>query len=296
MTESDLTRHPTALARSIGPVGLWRSGGLLTPALAAAVERLGYGAIWIGGSPDADLVIAEQLLDATQHVTVATGIVNIWKSPATEVAASFHRLDRAHPGRFLLGVGVGHPESLGERYRRPHAALSAYLDVLDAEGVPAERRVISALGPRTLRLAAERAAGTHPYLTTPAHTRFARSIVGPDALVAPEQRLVPETDVTAARSTARRFLDRYLSLSNYRRTLERHGFTAAELDGGATDQAVDALVPHGAPDVLAAAVRGHLDAGADHVCIQVLPAREDPLPTLEAVAAELGLVARRSGS
>jgi probable F420-dependent oxidoreductase len=276
-------------ARSLGDVGLWRSGSLLTPELAATAERLGYGAVWIGGSPDADLALAEELLDATQSLTIATGIVNIWKSPAEDVAASFHRLERTHPGRFLLGIGIGHREALGDRYQKPFAALVDYLDTLDAEGVPAARRVISALGPRTLRLSAERSAGTHPYMTTPEHTRFAREAVGSASLVAPEQRLVPTTDTAEARATARAFLARYLTLSNYRRTLEAHGFTAAELDDGATDEAVDALAPHGAPAALAAAVQAHLDAGADHVCVQMLPGQSDPVPALEALAGELGL-------
>lgn len=279
---------PSAVATPpLGRLGLWRRGTLLTPELAVAVEQLGYGTIWIGGSPDADLAIAEQLLDATTSLTVATGIVNIWKSPAAEVAASFHRIEKTHPGRFMLGIGIGHRESLGERYQKPYSALVSYLDVLDAEGIPAQRRVISALGPRTLALSAERAAGTHPYMTTPAHTRFARDIVGVDALVVPEQRLVPGTDATAARETARAFLDRYLSLSNYRRTLESHGFTSADLDDGATDAAVDALAPHGTPAELAAAVQSQLTAGADHVCVQLLPARADPLSALEALADEL---------
>jgi probable F420-dependent oxidoreductase len=278
----------SAVTPDLGRLGFWRSADLLTPEMAAGVEQLGYGTIWIGGSPDADLAIAEQLLDATERVTIATGIVNIWTAPATEVAASFHRLEQTYPGRFLLGVGIGHRER-NDDYRKPFAALVDYLDVLDAEGVPASRRIISALGPRTLRLAAERSAGTHPYMTTPEHTRFARERLGEGPLLAPEQRLVPGTDATAARETGRGFLDGYLALSNYRRTLESHGFTAAELDDGATDAAVDALAPHGTPAELAAAVQGHLDAGADHVCVQVLPRRVDPLPHLEALAGELGL-------
>ena len=281
-------REPVAPG-PFGRIGFWRAAPFLSPELATAVEKLGYSTLWIGGSPDADLAIAEQALDATQRLTVATGIVNIWKSPAAEVAASFHRLERTHPGRFVLGIGIGHPESLGDQYQRPYSALVSYLDALDADGVPAERRVISALGPRTLQLAKERSAGTHPYLTTPEHTRFARSIVGPDASVAPEQRLIADTDVAAARATARRFLSRYLSLSNYRRTLESHGFTAAELDDGATDNAVDALVPHGTTTDLATAVHGHLDAGADHVCVQILPAKDDPTGALSALAVELGI-------
>lgn len=284
-----MTTTSQAAAPTFGRVGLWRAAVLLTPELATAVERLGYGTIWIGGSPAADLRIAEQLLDATEHVTITTGIVNIWQSPAAEVAASFHQLEQRHPGRFVLGIGIGHREALGDQYEKPYAALVTYLDTLDAEGVPAQRRVVSALGPRTLRLSAERSLGTHPYLTTPAHTRFARDIVGPGTLVAPEQRLVPTTDAALARETGRGFLARYLTLANYRRTLESHGFTAAELDDGATDAAVDALAPHGTPAELAKTVQGHLDAGADHVCVQLLPATEDPLPGLEALASELDL-------
>ena len=284
-----MTTPATQATPTVGRIGFWRSGPLLSPEMAAAVERLGYGAVWIGGSPDADLAVAQRLLDATERLTVATGIVNIWKSPAAEVAASFHRIERTHPGRFLLGVGIGHPESLGKQYRRPYAALVSYLDALDEAGVPAQRRVISALGPRTLKLAADRSAGTHPYLTTPDHTRFARDVVGPGSLVAPEQRLTLNSDDAAARETARTFLSRYLSLSNYRRTLESHGFTAADLDDGATDESVDALVPHGTPAHLAAAVRGHLDAGADHVAVQILPARQDPMAALQALASELRL-------
>ncbi|GAA3202200.1 TIGR03620 family F420-dependent LLM class oxidoreductase [Microbacterium terregens] len=279
----------SSAARTYGRIGVWRSGPLLTPDLAAGIEQLGYGTLWIGGSPDADLAIAATLLNATEHLRIATGIVNIWKSPAAEVAASFHRLERTHPGRFTLGIGIGHREALGDRYQKPFAALVAYLDALDAEGVPVGRRVVSALGPRTLALSAERSAGTHPYMTTAAHTRFARGVVGPDALVAPEQRMVANTDVAASRATARTFLSRYLALSNYRRTLQSHGFSAADLNDGATDEAVDALVPHGTPAVLAAAVQSHLDAGADHVCVQILPAQEDPLPALASLASELGL-------
>lgn len=274
---------------SLGSFGLWRRGSLLTPETAAAAERLGYGTIWIGGSPAADLALAEEILDATEKVIVATGIVNIWTAEATEVAASFRRLERTHPGRFVLGIGIGHAENLGERYRRPYSALVSYLDALDAEGVPASRRIVSALGPRTLALSAERSLGTHPYLTTPAHTRFARELLGPDVLIAAEQRLVPETDAAPARAIGRAFLARYLSLANYRRTLEAHGFTAAELDEGATDAAVDALTPHGSPAALAEAVNAQLAAGADHVCVQFLPPEQEPLRALESLATELGL-------
>lgn len=279
----------TPVLGEFGLFGFGRGGASLTPEIAAAAERLGYGTVWVGGSPPSELTLVEQLLDATSSITVATGIVNIWTAPAREVAASYHRLESAHPGRFLLGVGIGHPETQGELYRRPYSALAKYLDILDAEGVPAARRMISALGPRTLALAAERSAGTHPYMTTPAHTRFAREVLGSGPLIAAEQRLVLDDDAGRARETARRFLERYLSLQNYRRTLEAHGFTAADLDDGATDAAVDALAPHGSAAQLAVAVRAQRDAGADHVCVQFLPPKADPVPLLAALAEELGL-------
>lgn len=274
---------------TLGKLGLWRGGALLTPELAVTAENLGYGTLWYGGSPASDLAGVEELLAATETITVATGIVNIWTARAEEVAASFHRLEAAHPGRFILGVGIGHPEAQGEVYRKPYSALVDYLDVLDAEGVPAGRRMISALGPRTLKLAAERTAGTHPYMTTPEHTRFARETLGDGPLIAVEQRLVADTDAERAREAARGFLKRYLSLSNYRRTLERHGFAAADLDDGATDAAVDALAPNGEVATLAAAVRAHLDAGANHVCVQFLPQRDESVDALTALADELSL-------
>jgi probable F420-dependent oxidoreductase len=284
-----VTNFVAPAAPDLGSVGLWRTSALLTPALAAAAETMGYGTIWVGGSPPADLVIAERILDATESVAVATGIVNIWESAPDDVADSFHRLERSHPGRFILGIGIGHREALGAQYRKPFDALTAYLDVLDARGVPAQRRLISALGPRTLKLAAERAAGTHPYMTTPAHTRYARELLGPDSIIAPEQRLVLDPDATTARATSRSFVAGYLSLANYRRTLESHGFSPHDLTDGGTDAAVDALAPHGSAVDLALAVRGHLYAGADHVCVQFLPARTDPSRALEFLSNELGL-------
>ena len=281
-----------SLADSLGRVGVWRAGSLISQTLPPDVERLGYGTLWIGGSPAADLSVPEQALDSTDRLCVATGVVNIWRSPAAQVSASFHRLENAYPGRFFLGIGIGHREMAGDAYQRPYDALVSYLDVLDREGVPAGRRVIAALGPRTLALAAARAAGTHPYLTTPAHTRFARQHVGSGVLIAPEQRLRVGDDVAASRAKAREFLARYLRLSNYRRTLESHGFTADELDGGGTDGAVDALVPHGV-NAGADEVGGHLSAGADHVTVQILPANENPVPHLERLAQRLELPAVR---
>src|SRR3954451_24157526 len=181
----------------LGRIGIWRRRDELTPRLAKDVEALGYGAIWIGGSPPEDLFLAQELLDATTHLAVATGIVNMWSAPAVDVAASYHRIAAAHPGRFLLGVGIGHPEATQE-YRSPYDTIVDYLDVLDAEGVPVEDRALAALGPKVLGLSAERTAGAHPYLTTPDHTREARSILGDGPLLAPEQKVVVGTDPRAA--------------------------------------------------------------------------------------------------
>src|SRR5438067_279239 len=190
---------------ALGPIGVWQFTGNATPALAAEVERLGYGTIWIGGSPEAGLEQAEQLLRATERITVATGIVNMWQADAATVAASYHRLEAGHPGRFLLGVGVGHREATTE-YRDPYGKIVEYLDQLDDGGVPADRRVIAALGPKVLELSAARAAGAHPYLTTPEHDGFARKIMGPSALLAPEHKVVVGTDTERARAIGRKVL------------------------------------------------------------------------------------------
>ena len=272
----------------LGTVGVWRGVALLDPALAATIEALGYGTIWQGSSPGSDLRAAEELLDATGSLQIATGIVNIWQSDPAELADSYHRIEAKHPGRLLLGIGSGHREATPQRVR-PLEAMAHYLDVLDARNVPVQARVLSALGPRMLAMAAERSAGTHPYLTIPTQTRAARTTLGPDALVAPEQTVVFDTDPESARRTARGFLRNYLAMSNYTTTMRSAGFTADDIAGGGSDTLVDTIIAHGGAPALAAAVRAHLDAGADHVCVQVQPAGGDVVPALRAIAAELRL-------
>ena len=186
-----------ALKPDLGRFGVW-TGGPVPPEQASAIEGLGYGALWVGGSPAAGLEFAEPILAATEHLQLATGIVNIWTAAADEVAESYHRIEKAYPGRFLLGIGVGHPEHT-EQYTKPYDALVAYLDALDAALVPTSRRVIAALGPRVLELARDRSAGAHPYLTTPEHTAQARELIGPSAFLAPEHKVVLTTDVEQAR-------------------------------------------------------------------------------------------------
>jgi probable F420-dependent oxidoreductase len=271
----------------LGRIGIWRHPSGLTPDLVAEVEALGYGTIWIGGSPDGDLAVAENILDATDHIAVATGILNVWKDDATPVAASYHRITAKHPGRFLLGLGIGHPEATQE-YQQPYAKLVSYLDELDELKVPAEGRVLAALGPKVLRLAAERSAGAHPYLVTPEHTRWAREILGDGPLLAPEQKIVLETDPERARAIGRpRVQQPYLGLTNYLNSLRRLGWTDADFADGGSDALIDALALHGDAEAIARGITAHLDAGADHVAIQVL--NPDPQLALQALSNQLQL-------
>jgi probable F420-dependent oxidoreductase len=211
---------------------------------------------------------------------------------AKTVAESFHRINTAYPGRFVLGIGAGHPEHT-QQYRKPFDALVDYLDELDEYGVPANQRVVAALGPRVLRLSADRAAGAHPYNTTPEHTAQAREIIGPNALLAPEHKVVPITRTDSARAVGRNALDgyNYLNLTNYVSNFKRLGFTDADLTPPGSDKLVDALIAYGTPDEIAKRLGEHLDAGANHVVIQVLPYTQ-LLPTLAALAGPLGLKAR----
>jgi probable F420-dependent oxidoreductase len=276
------------MTNAAGRFGIWAHGSNLTPETAVELERLGFETLWVGGSPNGDLAIVGELLDATDQVTVATGVVNIWADPAEQVAASFHRIQQGHPGRFLLGIGVGHPEARSD-YTRPYEALERYLDVLDEEEVPPSRRLLAALGPRVLRLAADRTAGAHPYLTTPAHTRQARDLLGPDRLLAPEHKVVLDTDIDRARALGRaKVANPYLGLTNYTNNLRRLGFDDTDFADGGSDRLVDALVAHGDAQTVADRLTEHLDAGADHVAIQLLTAPgADPLDGYRQLAAAL---------
>jgi probable F420-dependent oxidoreductase len=275
----------------LGPYGIWRTVSQATPEFAAAVERLGYGALWLGGSPRADLRIVDKLLAATNELVVATGIVNIWQSDAGEVAESFHRIEASHPGRFLLGIGIGHREATAE-YASPYQTSVAYLDALAAASVPAESVILAALGPKMLRLAADRTAGTHPYLVTPGYIAQARQVMGAGPLIATEHKVVLEPDPVAARAVGRPRVQRpYLGLINYTSNLRRLGWTDEDLAGEGSDALIDALVAHGRPDQVARQLSEFGEAGADHVCLQLLTATPDadPLPGYTELAAVLGL-------
>jgi probable F420-dependent oxidoreductase len=275
------------LKPNLGRFGVWTLGAV-TPEQAVEIEKLGYGALWVGGSPAGDLAFAEPILEATDHIQLATGIVNVWTAPAAEVAASYHRIEKAHPGRFLLGVGIGHPEHT-EEYRKPYDVLVEYLDALDAANVPTSRRVIAALGPKVLELSAKRSAGAHPYLTTPEHTAQAHELIGNTVFLAPEHKVVLARDAEQARAIGRQTVEFYLDLSNYVNNFKRLGFTDSDVQKPGSDKLVDAVVAHGTPDDIAARLREHLDAGADHVCIQVLGGEDALIPTLTELAGPLGL-------
>ncbi|ODW05695.1 LLM class F420-dependent oxidoreductase [Mycobacterium tuberculosis variant bovis] len=271
---------------NLGRFGSFGRG--VTPQQATEIEALGYGAVWVGGSPPAALSWVEPILQATTTLCVATGIVNIWSAPAQRVAESFHRIEAAYPGRFLLGIGVGHAEMISE-YRKPYNALVEYLDRLDDYGVPANRRVVAALGPRVLGLSARRSAGAHPYLTTPEHTARARELIGPSAFLAPEHKVVLTTDSARARTVGRQALDMYFNLANYRNNWKRLGFTDDEASRPGSDRLVDAVVAYGTPDAIAARLNEHLLAGADHVPIQVLTEDDNLVSALTELAKPLRL-------
>lgn len=271
-------RHET-----FGRVGIWSSAlhGSRTDdagreAIAEAVaelEDLKYGTLWIGGNPsveDAAAVVA-----ATRSVTVATGILSIWDHTAEEVAARIATVDAHERGRLVLGLGVSHGPMVPQ-YAKPYSAMVTYLDALDAATPPvrAGSRVLAALGPKMLDLAADRAVGAHPYLVTAEHTAEARTALGSDALLAPELSVVLDTDVDRARTTARNMLSMYLQLPNYTANLLRLGFAESDFDGGGSVRLLDALFALGDAERVKARSQEYFDAGADHVALQILTAEE----------------------
>ncbi|OLB77113.1 MAG: LLM class F420-dependent oxidoreductase [Actinobacteria bacterium 13_2_20CM_2_71_6] len=267
----------------LGRVGIWSPsftwGTDDRRAVAAELDGLGYGTLWLGSSAG-DLRLVEELLDATQRIVLATGIVNIWAYPAAELAANAHRLATRYPGRFMLGLGASHApqvEALGRTYRQPLRQLAGYLDELDRarHPVPVGHRVLAALRPKALALAAQHSAGAHPYLVTPAHTELARRELGPQPLLAPEQKVVLAPDRAEARALARQNLAYYLRLPNYVRNLQALGFTADDLADGGSDRLVDGLFAWGV-DGAVQRVREHHDAGADHVAVQAITPEVDP--------------------
>ncbi len=273
------------MAIELGKLGIWRYHANVDAKFAAEAEKLGYSAIWLGGSPSGnDLASVDGLLEATDSLVIATGIVNIWQDEPADIARVYERIAGKYPDRFLLGVGAGHREATKE-YKKPYAALVDYLDGLDAAGVPVSGRALAALGPKVVALSGERTAGAHPYLTTPEHTRGTREILGAGKLLAPEHKVVLSTDAGEARAIGRNTVKYYLGLSNYVANLRKLGFTDEDLEGEGSDRLVDALALHGDAATIAPGLAAHLEAGADQVVVQVL--NEDPWPAYRALASEL---------
>lgn len=281
----------------LGAIGIWTAQFDYQPAAkareaAAELEQLGFGAIWFPESVGREsLTNAALLLGATSRIVIATGIANIYARDPVTMAAGQKTLAEAYPGRFLLGLGVSHiplvEQVRGHRYGKPVASMRAYLDGMDRapyRAVPpsvSPIRVLAALGPKMLRLAAERAGGAHPYFVPPEHTARAREILGSDRLLAVEQAVVLETDSTKAREIARAHASRYLALPNYANNLRRLGFGDEDLVGGGSKRLVDAIVAWGDMTAVIERVRAHQSAGANHVCIQVLPPDPQALPIQE---------------
>jgi len=285
----------TSFPLPIGRVGIWTGQLDFWPAVdvraaAAEVESLGYGALWTGEAVGREvLTAASLLLAATDRLVVATGIANVWARDALAMAAGQQSLAEAYPDRFLLGVGVSHAPLLAVRehgYDKPLAFMRSYLEAMERarvayRAVPpvgAAPTVLAALGPKMLELAAEHADGAHTYFVPPEHTAAARERLGRDRLLAPEQVAVLETDPGVAREIARRHTSSYLRLTNYRNNLTRLGFGDGDFTGGGTDQLVDTIVVWGDEDAVRKRVRAHLDAGADHVAVQVLDPDRRGLP------------------
>jgi probable F420-dependent oxidoreductase len=268
--------------------GIWtsyRSLGEENAAEAAAlVEELGFGALWLGGSPQ--LPAVRPLLAATERLTIATGIVNVWQYEPRDLAAEYEELEREFPGRLLIGIGIGHPEATSV-YEKPLAKMRSFLDGLDAapKPVPRERRCVAALGPKMLDLSGERSLGTHPYFTPVEHTRFARQRLGEGPLVAPELACAVGEDPD--RAAARQYAAGYLRLRNYTSNLLRFGFSEADIAEGGSDRLIDEIVPQGPAEDIAKLARAHLEAGADHVCLQTVGVAGVPRAEWGALAAAL---------
>ncbi len=276
----------------LGEFGVWTSyraiGEENAGVAARLVEDLGFGAFWLGGSPQ--LPALRPLLEATERIVLATGILNVWASEPERVARDFTELEARFPGRVLLGIGIGHPEATSQ-YSKPLASMQAFLDGLDAAAAPVAptRRCLAALGPKMLALSAERSLGSHTYFVPVGHTRAARDRLGEGALLAPELACVLDDDVESARAKARTYAALYLGLRNYTNNLIGHGFSQQDIADGGSDRLIDAIIPHGGAHEIAAAARQHLEAGANHVCLQTVGTAGVPRSEWTALASALGI-------
>lgn len=272
-----------------GKYGVWVRTDI-EPDEAAAIEETGFTSLWVGGSPPDDLTHIERLLEATRSLVIVTGVVNMWSSDPETLATSHHRVSQRFPGRFVLGISVGHRERDGYRAVAPLGAIEEFLDGLDAHGVPKNDRLLAALGPRMLRLAGERSLGAHPYMTTPAHTSHARELMGPQGFLAPEQRLVITSDHESGLERARSNIGRYLRIANYQNNLLSLGYQPSDLENDGSDRLIRDLAAIGDAASVTTRLDEHHGAGADHVAIQIYaePAT-NRIHDLKALAAHLTL-------
>jgi probable F420-dependent oxidoreductase len=276
----------------LGTFGVWTAyrglGEENASEAAALVADLGFGTFWLGGSPR--LPTVRPLLEAAGDLTVATGIVNVWAYDPVELAQEYAALAREFGPRLLVGIGIGHPEATSD-YTRPLHSMRVFLDGIDAapDPIPPEHRALAALGPKMLDLCRERTRGTLTYFVPPEHTRAARERLGPDALIATELACVVDTDPASARGAARRYAELYLGLRNYTGNLLRYGFTEDDIADGGSDRLIDRIVPHGTAEEIVAAAREHLDAGADHVCLQPVGIQGIPREAWTALASAAGI-------
>jgi probable F420-dependent oxidoreductase len=282
---------------TLGRIGIWTSTLDAQPALKAQqaaqeLERMGYAAIWVPESVRREaLTNSGLLLAATSRIVVATGIANIYARDAMTMAAGQKTLAEAYPGRFLLGLGVSHQPSVeqvrGHVYGKPVATMRAYLHAMSnapyqsVEPPEKPHTVLAALGPKMLHLASELTSGAHPYFVPVEHTRRAREVLGGEALLAPEQAVVLETDAGKARAIARRHTQQYLRLPNYVNNLVRLGYAKEDVAGAGSDRLVDDIVAWGELEAVASRVLAHFEAGADHVCVQVIAEDQRALPMEE---------------
>jgi probable F420-dependent oxidoreductase len=253
------------------------------------LEHIGYGTLWIAGNAPGDLTIPESLLDHTESITVGTAIVNVWADDADVVAESFHRVDGRHPGRFVLGVGIGHREMSGAVYEKPFQALTKYVDRLLELGVPGDQIILAALRSKVLELSRTKTAGALPYFTTVAHTKKARSALGPDRTLAVVQLVATADDRDVNRSTAQEHSAFYLGLQNYVSNLQENGFPDLKVGDEPSEELLQALVPLDGVEGSLERIGEHFEAGADHVAIMPVPTADDPFPALELFAAKLQL-------
>lgn len=268
-----MAQSAKAQALGLGRIGIWSTGlrfGADNVEAAQEAEQLGFGTVWIpGGVDDGALAVLETLLDTTSSLKFGTGILNIWKHVPAELAGWWASRSAAHQERLLLGLGISHAPLIGEGWNRPLGRMVEFLDGLEAAGMGSERLCLAALGPKMLELSAKRTAGAHPYMVTPGHTATARKILGPDALLAPEQGVVLEGDPAKARAIAREFVSHYAQLPNYANSWRREGFSDRQIET-LDDALVDGLIAWGDVEAISSRLEEHFGAGADHVCVQVI--------------------------